>query len=94
MRAPLSRHFAPRPAQVSDRKVVNRIRCGFVVTFYVRIIVSRVPEGHPMLEVFSEDRNYPVLAVDPDGEKILLHDNRNRLRWLPMKLFDFVRIAK
>ena len=79
---------------MSDREATNRIRCAPVVTFYVRIIASRVPEGHPMLEVFSEDRNYPVLAVDPGAEKILLHDNRNRLRWLPMKLFDFVRIAK
>jgi hypothetical protein len=54
---------------------------------------TRVPEGHKLLEHFSEDRNYPVLGLDSNKNKILLHDNYNRLHWLPMNLFDFVKLG-
>lgn len=76
----------------TDLKHTKRYEGGSLnMVFYVRFLSEKVPEGKKLN--FKEDRNYPVLGVDAQGGKILVPDNENKLLWLPMGLFRFVKLS-
>jgi hypothetical protein len=60
--------------------------------FYVRILFDQIPQNHKIRKVFREDRNYPVLAVDPGENRFLIPDDRNRFVWAPAQAFAFVKV--
>jgi|GEM_PF-4404640 len=56
--------------------------------FYVRCLIDKIPAEKNLK--FKDDRNYPVLAVNDN--KLLTHDDTNRLIWLPISIFKFVKV--
>ncbi len=61
--------------------------------FYVRILFDKIPENHKVRNVFREDRNYPVLAVDSEKNRILVPNDKNQLTWAPLSAFVFVKLG-
>lgn len=64
-----------------------------MLAFYVRCLVEKIPEEKKEEISFKDDKNYPVLGVDPQGKKILVPDDKNRMLWLPNDLFRFVKLG-
>jgi hypothetical protein len=62
-------------------------------TFYIRVVIDEIPEDKRTSFAFKEDRNYPVLSADPEKNRILIHDDQNRLLWIPMAVCRFVKLA-
>ncbi len=61
--------------------------------FYVRLLLETVPEEKRGTLAFREERNYPVLALDGDKNRLLLPDDANKLVWVPMGISRFVKLG-
>ena len=75
-------------------KAVHKARYsskGKEVIFYVRCLIEKIPEGKNLN--FRGDRNYPVLGIDSQNNKLLTHDDEHKLLWLPTSLFRFVKVS-
>jgi hypothetical protein len=60
---------------------------------YIRILTDQIPEQQREKLAFREDRNYLVIAIDPEKNRMLLPDDHNRMVWMPMGVLRFVKIA-
>ena len=60
---------------------------------YVRVLNEQIPETQKKGLAFRDDRNYVVIHVDPDKNRMLIPDDRNRLIWVPMSVLRFVKVS-
>jgi len=61
--------------------------------FYVRVQIELIPPEKQKQFALNAERNYPVLGIDAEKNRLLLHDDQMRLLWLPMAVCRFVRLA-
>lgn len=60
---------------------------------YVRVVVDQIPEQQREKYAFRDERNYLVIAVDAEKNRMLLPDDHNKMIWMPMGVLRFVKIA-
>lgn len=62
-------------------------------SFYIRVQLDQIPEDKRNAFALKEDRNYPVLGLDGEKNRLLIHDDQMKLLWIPMGVCRFVRLA-
>ncbi len=60
---------------------------------YVRVVTEQIPEAQREKLAFRDDRNYLVIAVDSEKNRMLLPDDYNKMVWIPMSVLRFVKIS-
>lgn len=62
-------------------------------SYYVRVVMDQVPDDKKQGLAFRTERNYPVLGLDAEKNRLLLPDDTNKLIWVPLGLCRFVKLA-
>ena len=62
-------------------------------TVYVRVMTEQIPEAQREKLAFRDDRNYVVIHVDTEKNRMLIPDDHNRLVWVPISVLRFVKVS-
>lgn len=61
--------------------------------FYVRVLTDQIPQAQREKLAFRDERNYVVLSIDREKNRMLLPDDHNKMIWMPMSVLRFVKVS-